>query len=361
MSSITINVASTTNKGFGLKQRWGLALGVLVSVFFLWLGFRGLAINEIWETLGTINLLWVGVAIPVYFLAIYVLTWRWYYLLRPVKDVHPNRLYPVVLIGYMANNLLPMRLGEVMRAYVLKKRDEVDIAPTLATIFVERVFDGLVMLSFIFTALLFVEFDEPTLSAVIYVTTPLFFGATAFFFWLALNPETAQKLYTWAINLFVPTAFRPKVFDIAEHLMTGLATLRDGRTMVLVIFSSLLSWTLESSTYWLIMQAFDFEVNFFVLLLVIGFGNLSTILPSTSGYIGTFHAVAILTLTAFDVDKLLAGSYAVVMHATLWTPMVVAGFIYLLKFGFGFRDFQTAQLVVDEAEHEHLSSSESEA
>ena len=356
-----MNAAVTTTKGFGVKQRWSLVLGVLASLFFLWLGFRGLALREILDTLGHLNLLWVGVAIPVYFVAIYVLTWRWYYLLCPVKDVHPNRLYPVVLIGYMANNLLPMRLGEVMRAYVLKRREDVAIAPTLTTIFVERVFDGLVMLSFIFTALLFVKFDEPTLNTVIYATTPLFFGATAFFFWLALNPTTAKKLYTWLINRFVPAPVRPKIFELAEHLMDGLATLRDGRMMVLVIFSSLLSWTLESSTYWIVMQAFDFQVSFFVLLLVVGFGNLSTILPSTAGYVGTFHAVAILTLTAFGVDQLLAGSYALVMHATLWTPMVVAGFIYLVKFGFGWRDFQTAQAVVETVEHEHLSATESEA
>ena len=98
------------------------------------------------------------------------------------------------------------------------------------------------------------------------------------------------------------------------------------------------------------MHAFDFKVSFSVLLLVVGFGNLSTILPSTSGYIGTFHAVAILTLVAFNVDRVDAGSYAIVMHATLWLPITVAGLMFLIRMGFHWSDFQTAQDVVHQAE-----------
>lgn len=341
-----------------MKQRISLILGFLSSLFFLWLGFRGLAFGEIWDALTDINPIWVLISFPVYFLAIYVLTWRWWYLFRPIKNVHPNRLYPVVLIGYMANNLLPFRLGEILRAYVLKKRENVNIAPTLSTIFIERVFDGMTMLAFIFTALFFIDFDEPALQTVIYLTTPLFFGALVMFFVLAANPETATRVYTWLINKFAPGALRPKLLEIVGELMSGLSALRSGRALFLTVLTSFLSWTLESSTYFIVMQAFDFEVNFFVLLLVVGFGNLSTILPSTAGYVGTFHAVAILTLTTFGVDRLQAGSYAIVMHATLWLPMTISGFIYLVKFGFGWRDIKAAQDVADEQLPDQFMESE---
>jgi len=333
-----------------LKQRTSLALGVAVSLFFLWLGFRGLNLNELLDTLGSVNLLWIAVAVPVYFVATYILTWRWYYLLRPVKDIHPNRLFPVVVIGYMANNLLPLRLGEVMRAYVLKRRDETPIAPTLTTIFVERVFDGLVMLTLIFIALFFVDFEEPTLRTIIFLTSPLFFGALLLFFWLASAPDIARRLYSWLIKTFVPSPLQERALSVVEQLMSGLESLRSGRAMLQVIFFSLWSWLVESSTYWIVMQAFDFKVSFSVLLLVVGFGNLSTILPSTSGYIGTFHAVAILTLVAFDVDRVAAGSYAIVMHATLWLPITLAGLIFLIRLGFHWSDFRTAQEVVHNTE-----------
>lgn len=330
------------------KQRMSLLVGLGVSLSFLWLGFRGLEIDELWEIMRGIELVWVLIAIPVYFLATYILTWRWYYLLRPVRDLHPNRLFPVVVIGYMANNLLPLRLGEVMRAYVLKRRDQVPIAPTLTTILVERVFDGLVMLTFIFAALLFVDFDEPTLRTVILLTSPLFFGALLIFFWLASAPHIARRLYTWLIHKLVPGGLQERLLGVVDELMSGFEALTSRSALGWVIVYSLLSWTVESSTYWIVMQAFDFEVSFSVLLLVVGFGNLSTILPSTSGYIGTFHAVAILTLVAFDVDRAVAGSYAIVMHATLWAPITTAGFVALLRLGFRWSDFRRAQHVVQE-------------
>ena len=332
------------------RQRISLLIGIAGSVFFFWLGFRGLDIAELWDTIRHIRFGWVLLAVPVYFVAIYVLTWRWWYLLRSVRDVHPNRLYPVVVVGYMANNLLPFRLGEILRAYVLKRRDDVPIPPTLTTIFVERVFDGLTMLTLILIALLFVDFEESSLQTVVLLTTPLFFGTLVMFFWLASNPNIARNLLLWLTNRFVPSGLRSKIVDLAEEFLSGLEGLRSVKALLGIIFNSLLSWTIESSTYWIVMQAFDFDVSFSVLLLVVGFGNLSTILPSTAGYIGTFHAVAILTLSAFDVDRTIAGSYAIVMHATLWLPITVAGMVALFNMGFQWRDINQARQVVQQAE-----------
>ncbi len=337
--------AKTTN-----RQRISLLIGLAGSLFFLWVGFRGLDFNELARTLSRIKIGWVLLAVPVYFAATYLITWRWWYLIRTIRPLSVNRLFPVVVIGYMANNLLPLRLGEVMRAYVLRRRDDVPIPPTLTTIFVERVFDGLTMLTFILVALLFVDFREPTLRAIILLTIPLFFGAVIIFFILAANPDRTRKLVHMLVKRFLPQRIGQKVMGLADEFLSGLEGLRTWQGLAGIIIGSLIAWTVESSTYWLVMQAFGFEVSFYVLLLVIGFGNLSTILPSTAGYIGTFHAVAILTLTAFDVDRTVAGSYAIVMHATLWLPITLAGLITLVILGFGWRDFGTAQQAVQEAE-----------
>ncbi|PJF42401.1 MAG: TIGR00374 family protein [Phototrophicales bacterium] len=332
------------------RQRFSLILGLVVSLFFLWIGFRGLDFDELIHTLQQINLNWIGVAVPVYFAATYLITWRWWYLVRTIRPISVNRLFPVVLIGYMANNLLPLRLGEIMRAYVLRRRDNIPIPPTLTTILVERVFDGLTMLTFIFVALLFLDFEEPTLRTVIVFTTPLFFGALIVFFVLAAKPHYTRQLVTKIAQRFLPEIISQKVIHLSDEFLSGLEGLRTWQGLIGIIIGSLLSWGVESTTYWLVMKAFGFEVSFFVLLLVIGFGNLSTILPSTAGYIGTFHAVAILTLVAFGVDRTLAGSYAIVMHATLWLPITIVGFFTLVTLGFNWRDFSTAQVVVQEAE-----------
>lgn len=325
--------------GYPLYRWLLLMLGLVVSLVFLWLGFRNLNFAELIDVIATIQVGWLLIAVGVYFFAIYILTWRWYYLLRPVKDVHANRLYPIVVIGYMGNNIYPARIGEILRAYVLKRNADVPYAPSLATIVVERIFDGLVMLMFIFSALLFVEFDDPTIETAIYVMAPLFFAALIVFSIFALRPELTRRIYTWVFNTLVPMeGIREKLLGLADHFMSGLETLRTPRLLGLTWLSSILSWTIEASTYWIVLQAFDFEVNFWVLALVMGLANLATVLPSTPGYVGTFHGVVVLTLTAFGVLDEQAGAYAIVMHAVLWLPITLLGFYYLGRQGMNWRD-----------------------
>ena len=124
--------------------RFWLAIGA--SLLFLGLFFARIDPGETWAKLGEANYLLVPPAIAVYFAAVYFRSLRWQYLLSPMKRLAVARLYPVVVVGYMANNLLPVRLGEVVRAYYLGEREKVSKVSSLATIAVERVFDGLTLL-----------------------------------------------------------------------------------------------------------------------------------------------------------------------------------------------------------------------
>ncbi|HRE29544.1 MAG TPA: lysylphosphatidylglycerol synthase transmembrane domain-containing protein, partial [Anaerolineales bacterium] len=87
--------------------------------------------------------------IAVYFVGVWARAWRWHYLLKPIKAISTNTMFPIVTIGYMGNNILPARAGEVLRAFVLRKQQGVPVSASLATIVVERIFDGVVMLMFV--------------------------------------------------------------------------------------------------------------------------------------------------------------------------------------------------------------------
>ncbi|MBZ0310068.1 MAG: flippase-like domain-containing protein [Anaerolineae bacterium] len=330
-------------------RRWlTFALGLGISAFFVWLGLRTLDRDLLWETIQSINAAWLGVAAVVYFLATYILAWRWYYLLRPVKPVHPNRLFPIVVIGYMGNNIYPARIGELVRAYILKRSEQINYAPSLATILVERIFDGLVLLSFILMALLFVDFDEPALRTAIYIAVPLFVGALLVFSVLALRPETTRSVYTTIIKRLIPAAaLQEKLLHLAAHFMEGLETLRTPRLLLLTWISSVASWTIEASTYWIVLHAFNFTVTFWVLMLAMGFANLTTIIPSAPGYVGSFHLAVGVTLTAFGVSKEDAGAYAVIMHLILWLPVTLVGFFYFIRMGMRWSDFDKATRYVE--------------
>jgi glycosyltransferase 2 family protein len=131
-------------------KRWQFWVGVLISLFFMYIALRGLHLEDLGDAVQNANYWWLLPGVLVYFVGVWARAWRWHYLLRPVKKISTRTMFPVVAIGYMGNNIYPARAGEVLRAVVLKRREGVPVSASLATIIVERIFDGVVMLGFIF-------------------------------------------------------------------------------------------------------------------------------------------------------------------------------------------------------------------
>ena len=131
-------------------KRWQFWVGIAISAVFLYLTLKGLKFAEMWDALRTARYSWIIPGVAVYFLGVWVRAWRWHYLLRPLKPISTRTMFPIVAIGYMGNNIYPARAGEVLRAVVLKRREDVPVSASLATIIVERVYDGVVMLAFVF-------------------------------------------------------------------------------------------------------------------------------------------------------------------------------------------------------------------
>ena len=323
-------------------KRWQFWLGAGISALFLFIALRNLHMAEVWQAVRTANYIWILPGVAVYFFGVWVRTWRWDYLLRPVKRIPLSRLFPVVVIGYMGNNIFPIRAGELIRAYLLRKREDVSISTSLATILVERVFDGLVMLMFVFIGLPFTPMPG-WLQGMVIAASLLFFGALAVFIILAMKVEWAEAVYGWVIDRAVPARFRSPVRGFADRFMTGLQSLRSGRAVLMLFLTSVIIWLAETVKYWFVMHAFDFSVPFWVLMLMNGIVNLATTIPSSPGYVGTFDAPGIEILSIFGVDRALAASYTLVLHVALWLPITLLGLWYMTRESLTWREFSQAQ------------------
>ena len=128
------------------KKLW---LGLAVSALFLTLFLYRIDYSETWDALRGANYLYVVPAIAVYFGSLWFRTIRWQYLMKHLTEVSISRLYPVTIVGYMANNILPVRLGEVVRSYYLSTRERISTTSALGTVGVDRVFDGLTLIFFL--------------------------------------------------------------------------------------------------------------------------------------------------------------------------------------------------------------------
>ena len=280
-------------------KRVYLWIGVAISAVFLWWALRELDLSVVWLHLQTANYWWLLPGVAVYFIAVWARTWRWDYMLRPLKHIPLGRLFPVVVIGYMGNNIYPFRAGEVLRSYVLRRRESVPMSASLATVVVERVFDGLVMLVFVFVALPFTPIpgDDGSIRGIVITASILFFVAMVLFFALAAMPDRFTALAEWLGDRFLPARLKRPLLDFLARFLTGLESLRSFQNVLMIFFTSVVIWLLETVKYWFVMHAFNFEISFFALMLMNGIVNLATTLPSAPGYVGTFDGPGIAVLT----------------------------------------------------------------
>jgi len=321
-----------------MLKRWQFWVGLLISAFFLYIALRDRKLGEVWETMKTAKYLWLIPGVGVYFVGVWVRTWRWHYMLRPLKKIPVRTMFPIVCIGYMGNNIYPARAGEVLRAVILKQREGVPVSASLATVIVERIFDGVVMLAFVFVNL--PELARLThdsgiignvdIRTVAIVGTVAFIGALLVFLLAAMFPRATERLLDVFLRI-VPERFRVKTRDIALRFLTGLESLRSPADALMIFFTTVIIWLLETGKYWFVMHAFDFSVGFFGLMLMNGIVNLMTTLPSAPGYVGTFDAPGIAVLQAYGVPGEIAAGYTLVLHAALWLPITLLGAYYYFR------------------------------
>lgn len=325
-----------------MKRYAQLLIGLLISAFFIWLVIPSLHLSEVLQALQDANYWWILPGVAVYFVGLWARTWRWHYMLRHLRPVPLRRLFPVVCIGYFGNNVYPLRAGEVIRSYVLKRKEAIPMTSSLATVIIERIFDGLVMLLFVFLALPFAPLPVVFRNLVV-VMTVLLLLATAVFIWMAANPERLARFYNWFVSRLVPGRVRIRVDDLYQRFMHGLRSLASPVDVVMIFATSVVVWLMETVKYWFVMHAFPFEVSFLVLMLMNGLVNLATTIPSAPGYVGTFDAPGIETLAAFGVERNLAAGYTFTLHAALWLPVTLLGAYYFWREQLRWTDFDKAK------------------
>lgn len=328
-------------------KRWRFWIGVAISVLFLMYAIRGQRLPEVWEGLRHANYLWLIPGIVVYFGAVWLRTYRWKYLLRPIKSIPVRTLFPVVTIGYMGNNIFPFRAGEVLRAYVLKRKERVSASASLATILVERIFDGLTMLVFVFAILPLVPTNQ-FLSQLLPFMSLFFFGALLVFLLVASSPSRVEKVSRWVVGRLVVARLREQALGLLAKFVEGLQVLRSGRDMLFIMGISILLWLAEAWKYWFVMQSFDFDQPFYVLVFTCAIVNLATSIPSTPGYLGTFEVAGIESLVLFGVARNIATSFMLALHAALWFPITALGAYFAWRESISWREMEELRVLGSE-------------
>jgi uncharacterized protein (TIRG00374 family) len=316
-------------------NKWlAVGLGLLISLIFLWFAFRNLNPAAVWAQIQHVNVMWLIIGAVWYFMGVTLISIRWRFLLRSIKPVPLRALVPLVAIGYMGNNVYPFRSGEILRIILLQRNYQVPVARAATTVIVERVFDGLVMLTFIAVSLLFVDIQAVEIKHVATVATPIFLVAVIIFFALATRPDLLRRILHLMANI-LPGRIHNLMLRLADEVIGGLQALRSPTDLAGAVFFSFASWMVEASVYWIVSFAFGLGVSYPVMLLTVGVVNLAGLIPASPGQIGVFEFFVSLVLIAVGVTADVAHAYALVVHVVIWLPVTLVGFFFLVRQGLG--------------------------
>lgn len=321
------------------KRFW---FGVILSLALIIYVFYQTDPAKIWNSLSQAQYIYLIPALVLYFIGVGVRAVRWRLLLRDIKPIPTGSLFRTVVIGYMANDILPARMGELVRAYILGQQERISKASALVTIIVERLFDGLTMMTLIVAASFLLHFGDETLAIRVRLISALFIAAIVALAVLAGMPHRVERLANFFIRR-LPEGLQSRALQLTHSFLEGLSVLRSPRDSFVVYASSLLAWLCETGMYAVLALGFGMSLPFAVYLLAASFANLVTIAPSTPGYVGVFDAPIVYVLTTFGIELNLATSYTIVLHTALILPVTLLGFYYAGRAGMSLMQMTRAE------------------
>lgn len=315
-----------------------LMIGCLIGAVFLYLSFRNVNFTQMWEAFTRANYWYMLAVLAVMFISHYLRVLRWRVLLDPIKRIDIGSLFSSLIIGYMANAFTPAHLGELLRAYVLGKKRGVSASSALATIVVERILDVFALLGVMVLAI----FVYPFPGWVKHAGYIMLLGSLCLFLFLILLKKSYARIRGPMDFLMrpLPGHLRVKVWEILERFIEGIVPLKSLADYPIVVVLSLLIWVCYGFIFHLTLLAFDFyslyHLPWMASLILLVITTIGIVVPSSPGYVGTYHYLCQVSLALFGVPASPALSYATAVHAISFAPVLIAGLILSYYEGLGF-------------------------
>ncbi len=308
--------------------------GSCISLLLLWGLVRKIDLRQLLEALQHLDWRYLFPAVGLTFVSYWLRAVRWRLLLLHERPLPLRSLYSATIVGYMANNLFPARLGEFVRAWMLAERERLKMPPVLASLVVDRLLDGLSVMVILLLVLLTLHLPPgmgkaaALLRAGGITTLIAYLGVLTFLVLLKARPLQALRVLARLVRPF-PQRFGERLIPLVGSFLEGLRLTRNLGTLVAIACCSALIWVTAALPIDLVLQGFGIHLplaaSFFILVLLV----FAVMVPAAPGYIGTYHVACYTGLTAFRLPDTQAVSIALVIHGVGFLPVILAGFFHV--------------------------------
>jgi len=304
----------------------------------LWFSLRDLDFRQVGGAIARAHLLTLlGISVPCYILNLWVRALRWRYLTDPVVKASTGTLYRGQAVGFMANNVFPLRVGEVLRAWYVGREAGAPGAAILGTVIIERVIDAIVMIFLVAVVLGLGGAKAAGIETrtVLFPLVTIALAPVAFVLVLRVAPKRTIELGSRVWNRVLPEALAERLTGFLHHLADGLRGLRGGAPLAWIMFYSFILWGVISVIpFGATLYALHIDLGSHGRMLLASFALLMWVgaavaIPSAPGFFGPYHAACWVALKPFGVPKEMAIALGTLAHGVFWLTTTAAGLLVL--------------------------------
>ena len=321
-------------------------LGVLISVIGLYYAFRQINFWELWISIKNVNFILVILAIVILLLSNVIRAWRWQILVKPIKDVSFEPAFSSIMIGYFGNSVLPFRMGEFLRAFVVADKTSLTASTAFGTIVIERILDFIGLSIVILLIMTVYPLTSVGGSIIIGV---IVLSLTAFIFFFLFGGFKSSLLVKIEKLSLLRIGLLHKILLFIKNFLDGATTIRATNKLGIILLYTLIIWIMYYCSTYLATIATGIELEWFGFGVLLISTTLAISIPAAPGYVGTYHAAAVYILTnLFDVGRSNAQAAAIILHAVGTIPIVIIGAGYFLNSSLNFKDIKDQGLSQNE-------------
>lgn len=324
-----------------------LSIGILVSVVCVWLSMRDVRLSEVVAALRQANYGGFALSMALTLVGFWIRAIRWRSLISSPRRLSTDSLFSATMIGFMANNVLPFRLGEFVRPWALARRENLSKTTLLATVVVERAVDMLTLLGILGVAMLVHPLDTSTeggrmTRAGAGVLVVMCLGLTAFVIALEWSPKLAHTVFGW-LTRPLPEKIRTRIMSMLEHFFAGLGLFKDLPRLAWVFLLSFAMFLTFAFGLSVCMASLRLDVPWYGGLTMLVITAIGIMVPAAPGYIGTLNLACIAGLALFHVGKDAAVPFSWFYWASQWIPVTFVGLFYLQREGLSLKSLGEAE------------------
>jgi uncharacterized protein (TIRG00374 family) len=313
----------------------GLALSIAIIVWIV----HKIDFVLLRKSLAELKWHWVIIMVVVYLLGFVIRGVRWHFLLSPIKHVGLRVATEGVVVGYMANNILPARAGELVRAIFVGVKESMSKASVLGTVLIERVFDGLVIVGILMVSSVIskVDYQQYGVVSSIIVAGCFIFGVAVSIVLVGAKRRTWIETKIVKLTRYFPDETSTKLKKIISNLFDALSFLKANKNLLIISGLSIIVWAIEGFVFWIGLFAFRIPGNLIMAYFILAFVNLWMLLPSAPGGLGVFQGGTVLAFSLFGLVPEIALSYSIVVHLVMILPISLMGLFILNLYGISIR------------------------